>query len=77
VRGSIAESKLPHAYTGATSTEFSIGMKQAAAQSWFELTARARGCFAAGWGGVAMKYRGFEYTIIQATSAALGDGRLP
>jgi hypothetical protein len=29
VRGSIAESKLPHAYTGATSTEFSIGMKQA------------------------------------------------
>ncbi|WMT71131.1 hypothetical protein [Bradyrhizobium sp. Ash2021] len=47
VRGSINESGLPHAYTGATNTEFtqaggsveeySIGMKHAAAQKWFEI----------------------------------------
>ena len=47
VRASIAESKLRHAYTGATNTaftraggsveEYGIGMKHAAAQKWFEV----------------------------------------
>jgi hypothetical protein len=47
VRGSIAQSGLRYAYTGATNTEFtreggsieeySVGMKHAAAQKWFEV----------------------------------------
>jgi hypothetical protein len=47
VRGSIAQSSLRYAYTGATNTEFTrasgrveeygIGMKHAAAQKWFEI----------------------------------------
>jgi hypothetical protein len=47
VRGSVAESKLPYAYTGATNTtftqaggsieEYSVGVKHAAAQNWFEV----------------------------------------
>jgi hypothetical protein len=46
-RGSIADSGLRHAYTGATNTAFTdaggsvaeylVGMKHAAAQSWFEV----------------------------------------
>ena len=47
VRASIAESRLPHAYTGATNTafmraggsvdEYSVGMKHAAEQKWIEV----------------------------------------
>ena len=47
VRASIAESRLPYAYTGATNTDFlraggsvaeySVGMKHAAAQKWIKV----------------------------------------
>ena len=47
VRASIAESRLPYAYTGATNTDFlraggsvdeyTVGMKHAAAQKWIEV----------------------------------------
>jgi hypothetical protein len=65
VRGSINESGLPHAYTGATNTaftraggsiaEYSIGMKHAAAQKSFEVDrSGTRIILLARLGGVAM-----------------------